>query len=624
MHRSLRLDTLSLLPISIRRFAIPAANGSVDDLDHLLDLVEDDEARYTQCLPVLYANLDPHRIPDEENLDTDAVRCANFALDSLANLDRAPKSTWPDLWPRVWAWIVFFEAYHECLLEPFARPDVCLDLVGFVHAFNDDETTKADINQTIGWRTLVMKAWSTILESVEPPAHHAFPNLCRILREMKIGVQGGFEEILDGAEGATNLGYLVVESIGLFVGEGQSDISDDDLVFLTSVLLFLHHLGNEEILSPALMENGGATDITLAAGAGYDRVGDPDYAIIQETLLLLCMSALHPMLSCHEAMCDALAAGLLNSILLGATISPDGPSASEMRALKQILTLTLPASTAFRDVLSELDTRLQDVRNILESPRFRGSWMYDDWLRFTAIADDRIAFMKVVQSSDFVSSKACDNMDCGVMGPKTQFKRCSHCQQVYYCSSDCQRIDWRVSGHRELCQSIRIFSLKNKDLGMRNLQFMRELLHRDLTEHRYSKNLLLLPPNRLQYFRDLAQTSQCDPFATIMDYGVRESPQLHLEGISRLQGLRPSLPIHWEEHIGRMRRSHGRMELHLMMIPDGFGFSMNPARMVIFPQRSDRPTFHERVRQILQAAGNDVQEEIRHALAMDDGVVKIH
>ncbi|KAF7371457.1 hypothetical protein MSAN_00782700 [Mycena sanguinolenta] len=97
MHRSLRLDTLSLLPISIRRFAIPAANGSVDDLDHLLDLVEDDAARYTQCLPVLYANLDPNRIPDEEHLNTDAVICANFALDTLAEkLDHMPKFTWPD------------------------------------------------------------------------------------------------------------------------------------------------------------------------------------------------------------------------------------------------------------------------------------------------------------------------------------------------------------------------------------------------------------------------------------------------------------------------------------------------------------------------------------------------
>ncbi|KAJ6484687.1 hypothetical protein C8R45DRAFT_1075151 [Mycena sanguinolenta] len=623
MHRSLRLEALSLLPISIRRFAIPAANGSADDLDRLLRLVANDDLRYTQCLPALDANLDPERIPGEENLNTEAVKCANSALYSLVTLTHAPKYTWPDLWPRVWAWIVFFEAYRECLVEPFARPHVCFDLVRFVRAFNDDEPTKTAIRSTVGWRPLVMQAWSMILEFENPQAHYAFPDLCSVIRGMNIDSPGGFEEVLDGAQGAHNLGYLVMRSIRILTNEKDiDDISDEDLVFLTDILLFLQTLGNEETISPALMANGGATDITWAAIAGYNHRGGADRKTAQQTALLLCINALVPMLSCHRAMRDALAAGLVNCIIYGAIILPNARDPAELRGLKHIVTQALPGSTVFQSVLVELDIRLQQFRHISESADLEISWMYDDWRRFLAIADDRIALMKAVQSKDFIPFKACDNMDCGVIRPRGELKRCSHCQQVYYCSISCQTVDWGAGGHREACHSIRVSSFKNKDIGTRNLQFMRQLLHRDLIERRSSKNLPVFSPSRVPHLRELAQTSQSDPFITVVDYGFRDSPRLALEGISRLRDIQ-SLPIHWEEYIARMTRSHGRMELHLMIVPEGFTFSGSSAgpqvRYLMFPQRSERPAFHESVRRLFHADGSNVQEDhIRRLLIASD------
>ncbi|KAJ7832984.1 hypothetical protein B0H13DRAFT_2370646 [Mycena leptocephala] len=62
MHPSLRLDNLAQLPISIRRFASEAANGSLDHLKRLLDLMERGKTsgeKSLLCLPVFYANLDP-------------------------------------------------------------------------------------------------------------------------------------------------------------------------------------------------------------------------------------------------------------------------------------------------------------------------------------------------------------------------------------------------------------------------------------------------------------------------------------------------------------------------------------------------------------------------------------
>ncbi|KAF7371456.1 MYND-type domain-containing protein [Mycena sanguinolenta] len=629
MHRLLRSEALSRLPISIRRFAIPAANGSPDDLAHLLDLVVDDEHRYTQCLPVLYANLDPDRIPDEEHLNANAVKCANFVLDSLADLEYAPKSTWPELWPRVWAWIAFFEAYSECLAEPLTRPHVRFDLLRFVRTFDDDDTTKEDINRTAGWRTLVMQAWLMILESEDSLEHYVFPDLCRAVGDMEITTEEEFEEVLDGAQGPNNLGCVVVQTIERLLVTNRPYISDSGLSFLTLILLFLENLGQHKTISPALMHNGGASVFTAAAGICHEVDHEYDRSAVQQKAVLLCLNALSSMLSCHSAMRDALASGLLHSILYCATFSPDKRLPSEMRGLEQILTRTLPGSTVFQTVLAELDTQLQGVRNTLESPSFQRCWMYKDWLKFMAFADDRIAFMKHVQSKDFVSSKACDNMECGVIRPKAEFKRCSHCQQVYYCCSDCQKLDWRAGGHRETCRSIPIFASKNKNLGMRNLHFMRQLLHRDLTEHRYSENSPLVASIRLRVLRNLAQTSESDPFVTVMDYGFPDGPILYMEAISWMEDFwSMSYPVYWEEHIARMTRSHGRMELHVMIIPEGFMFPgrWGPrTRHLMFPQRSQRPTLHESVRHLLKSGGSNVQKaDIQQLLTVHDSIVRIH
>ncbi|KAJ6484678.1 hypothetical protein C8R45DRAFT_290290 [Mycena sanguinolenta] len=628
MHPSLSLERLSLVPISIRRFAIPAAKGSADDFERLLDLVVNDDHRHTQCLPVMYTNLDPTRIPDDENLHTDAVKCAVFALESLNNFEHAPKSTWSDLWPRIWAWILFFEAYRECLVEPFARPLTCFETLGFWLASNRHEPTRADVRRTVGVRRLVMEAWVSIIsESEKPQEHFAFGDLCAVIRDMTFDAAGDFEEALEGAQGASYLGYLVVQSIKRLLAVERPHFTDQTLGLFTDILLFLEHLGNDKILSPALMENDGAAVITLAAMVSYDT-NHGDRFIAQQKVVLLCLNALSSMLGCHRAMRDALTSGLLHIIIYCAPSAPSTRDPSETRGLRQILSQTLPASTLFQSVLEELETRLPSIQPLLSQlPEFQRCWMYDDWLTFTTVADDRIAFMKSIQSQDYISFKACDNMECGVIRAKTDFKRCSHCQQVYYCCSECQKIDWKAGDHRKWCHSIRIFASKNKDLGTRNLHFMRELLHRDLTEHRYL-NRSLIPSGRLLYLLDLVQTSESDPFISIMDYSLRGTPSLWLSGISHMQQTHPAQHIYWEEYLARMSRSHGRMELHLMFVPDGFMFREHwvpTVRLLMFPQRSERPAFHNSVRNLIQADGRNVQEaDIQQLLIAHDSVLTIH
>ncbi|KAF7336515.1 MYND-type domain-containing protein [Mycena sanguinolenta] len=591
MHQSLRLENLARLPLSVRRLAIPASNGSIDDFNCLFEVLNnlDDEERYTHCLPVLYANLDHMRIPtDEENLHTDAVACATIALDALSDLIGvvSQKSAWPDLWPRVWLWIAFFEAYRECLVGPFARPTVCLELVDFISSFSSDAGTMTLINQTVGVRTLVMKAWAVTLKAEEwdDNSSWAFHDVCCAIRKMRIGSCHDFDEVLDGAGGTAGLAYLVVESIKLLLAQDDAYLSDQNLKFLVDILIFLQNLNRDNVLL-ALMENGGAKFITLAAGATFSLDCGPDRAPRQQRAALLCLNTLHSMLSCHRAMRDSIAAGLLQVVISGATISPHRNS-SELQGLRQILTQRLPASTVFRTVLVEMERQLQSVKDLFNRFGLQHSWIHDDWHAFTTLAEDRIALMKADQSKDFASSKACDNMECGVIREKAKFRRCSECQQVYYCSSDCQKRDWTFGGHREMCDSMRPLLFKNKDLGVRNLSFMRRLLHRDLIEHRYSDRIPLLRPSRLPHLVQLARTKQCDSFITIMDYGSSDGPLFYIEGLSWMMDNHPSYHVHWKEHIARMGRSYRRMELHLMIIHEGFTFRLHdspPVRLLMFP-----------------------------------------
>ncbi|KAF7343656.1 hypothetical protein MSAN_01986600 [Mycena sanguinolenta] len=156
---------------------------------------------------------------------------------------------------------------------------------------------------------------------------------------------------------------------------------------------------------------------------------------------------------------------------------------------------------------------------------------------------------------------------------------------------------------------------------------MRELLPRDITEHRYS-NSSVIPSSQLPYLLDLVQSGKSDPFVSIMDYSFKGTASLWLEGISRVQEVHPSQHIHWEEYLSRMSRSHGQMELHLMIVPEGFMFQERwapPTRHLMFPQRSECPALHNSVRRLVQVDGRNVQEaDIQQLLTANDNVHKIH
>jgi hypothetical protein len=103
-------------------------------------------------------------------------------------------------------------------------------------------------------------------------------------------------------------------------------------------------------------------------------------------------------------------------------------------------------------------------------PSFVKSAMFDAWMRFQTMVKQRLALMTAHLTS--VPRRACGDMEvrfsasadriaidlnhpqCGEIRTKAEFMRCGGCHAVYYCSSNCQREDWRHGRHHAQCNMI--------------------------------------------------------------------------------------------------------------------------------------------------------------------------
>ncbi|KAJ7323327.1 hypothetical protein DFH08DRAFT_817901 [Mycena albidolilacea] len=341
-----------------------------------------------------------------------------------------------------------------------------------------------------------------------------------------------------------------------------------------------------------------------------------------EFMVLKSLNVLHRLIPWHRAMCESLGAGLLRLIIhIVAIPRPLGPKETVM--LEDIVVQTLPSSTVYRTVLKELDMQLQTVDVVdamADLDVLHNFTLYGPFESFLRLAYERIAFMKTVDSQDTVSRKACDNMQCGLIDEKSKFKRCSHCKSVYYCSPDCQKIDW-THGHREACHAS-----QRDDLGAHNYSFMRALLHRDIMEHRYQEFPRLLDPHRLALMRQTVQKNPSHPLVTIMDY-TDGKPMMRVEDVYWQREEDELCHVHWDEHISRMAHSrHGRMELHLMIVLDG-PKNWRHVRRLMFSQRSDRPSFREGLVHIFtqpELEGKNDFERIEELRVASRNAVSIH
>ncbi|KAJ7234659.1 hypothetical protein C8J57DRAFT_1249019 [Mycena rebaudengoi] len=171
MHPSLRVENLSKIPSPLlRRLAVKALDGDLEVLRQLCTkVVPPFGAHATQFLPVLYAVLDPARIPTTDDMDaephslstTQTLGAIRWTMCTLHNLK-------PDI-PRA-----------LCAWSEFA-------LIGKLYV--DDDAARL-IDDTRGVRRLVARSWKVTLElRAEDDFNAAFMDLAAFISGGNI--QGG-------------------------------------------------------------------------------------------------------------------------------------------------------------------------------------------------------------------------------------------------------------------------------------------------------------------------------------------------------------------------------------------------------------------------------------------------
>ncbi|KAJ6563838.1 hypothetical protein B0H19DRAFT_1374489 [Mycena capillaripes] len=140
--------------------------------------------------------------------------------------------------------------------------------------------------------------------------------------------------------------------------------------------------------------------MTKAACALLESTHDGSAAAVNKCLMIL-----GPLLvneQGHRYLQTALSTGFLRVLVFGAQLD-DQP---DIQNSLNVFLLVLSSSLIYHGA-------------------FRRSYMYQEWQEFTSLAQDRIGVLKAFDEQRPSSQKACDNLECGIIGPRTEFRLCS-------------------------------------------------------------------------------------------------------------------------------------------------------------------------------------------------------
>ncbi|KAJ6484230.1 hypothetical protein C8R45DRAFT_1075429 [Mycena sanguinolenta] len=578
MHPALALDNLKRLPSNLRLAANAAIspNRSVADLRVVKrHLATATEKQFIWMLPVFYINLDPTAIPDLDGFDTkapssDAVSVIGRAFMSLEEVSvmRFPESVGVYLWLRVWPWARFIHMYRDHLpgITPPRDDTFCRGFLSFTVALTHHRDTHRRIVATPWFWYLFGRAW-TYLPAIKDPSKQemAAKDIAFFLIEEGITKPSNLDEFVSGAGGTlTDVAHLVISFTDCVLPKRGAALDDTQIHFLGFILIFVC------FLDPAL---GHGTQPTENLGQFGKALLERDFiSVLIEAICSLSKStikeALHPMQKTGGS---------------GNRASNTGWSHLADDLDHQYFVRLLRPSLVNRHSLSALGRALQKTSNLVNTTAFRQCGSYKLWAEFFSVARERVEVLAAFDSNLGVRNVACDNLQCGKIGVKAEFRRCSVCQSMYYCSQACQNMDWRHGGHRETCDSHGklLLSAKNSlDSTARQRAFLRALVHRDY----------LLVRRRL--ISDQIKFMKAHPdgaFVTMFDYTqgavrIRVEPRTVLEPIEGFSG------VEWKSIVSREAASGGRMEIHVV------GTSALKSRQwFVIPLRTSNPFVHDRV-----------------------------
>ncbi|KAF8140797.1 hypothetical protein K438DRAFT_698578 [Mycena galopus ATCC 62051] len=255
--------------------------------------------------------------------------------------------------------------------------------------------------------------------------------------------------------------------------------------------------------------------------------------------------------------------------------------------LRTLLQQVLPRSLISHTVLSAIDRPVEKDAVLLFPPPdpFRSPELFQLWDRFNKAA---LRNVRILQAYNQAVSTVlgCDNMKCEQIRKKNEFKRCSSCRALYYCSTACQALDWYEDGHRDVCKHLRNLRLAEPEtLSARDRSFLLALVHYDHEKH--------LRRSCVDKIAFMHQNPGKQSYLLFNYTGEFEGPQVHSVDSPPDPNPSEESAAQWADQVARAARSGGRLNLVVVLVADGKHVSR---RMV--PVRSPTSEFHHGLSQI--------------------------
>ncbi|KAJ7184848.1 hypothetical protein C8R46DRAFT_1343843 [Mycena filopes] len=592
IHPSLRLDLLAGLSPVYRRTAQTAARASHESLaclNRLNALIERmPDSQVILLLPVYYANLDPADIPTTAELDASAAlpgfERAYIALQGLqivTCIQNYPADVSPKLWPRVWAWIEFFHEYRDNLPDPGpfgAEAYITWGLL--LMGLREHRETAALISKHPGVNAFATRAWMLTLDVPE----NALAEYCAKAEFMLLlnpSEAKNFKAMVAEAGGYDQLAALVVRHITLAFPRDSAK----GVTFYGAVVTILNEADDKfGPFNAALLANGAVAALVKAIPL-LTAINHSIIPSIRSTFFTLVGRRLITPPG-YVGICEAIDAGLLRALVQCMALGLKGPANVDTQLL-ELIQLISPAMVYYA-TMTRIERRLPDADRVSANQDFVNSPVLPAWTNLRSLCEERLLVLKRFKARESPSRKACDNLNCDTgIGLKADYRKCSSCAGVYYCSGACQVIDWKEGGHRTVCRNLRSTRLSEFPLSGRERSFFRAVMQHDLNKQRKK-----LAAQRVHFIRTFPDMDYYVVFDYTQPQRDASAVQIKIHRVPGPTGKRDTAALDWEalwaDAVARVGRSGGKMESQLMVVKEGVA-----TRMRLFPQRTHSKRVHD-------------------------------
>ncbi|KAF7320583.1 hypothetical protein HMN09_00142700 [Mycena chlorophos] len=632
MHPALRLSRLSALSQPYRAQALAAVQGRVLQYRLLNQEISRNcgtgndvpESIVVGLAPLFYHGLDtayieplrqlgdPSQIEGEvledEQTHSHAVARAIHSLNVMEHLfhcESLPGDAARDCWVRLYPWMRFLYELRDHL--PIRWSGFAAESLESVFApvlfhvlrrsqQDDARALLTEIERTPRFWVLIGAIWAGLIRLKDDRGLGLFAHVLLLDERHRVvtnSIPQWYHEFSEGAGGNKSVAELLTQQLRLACPKEPRPLTEDEVEMIEAATsrIFFHSARLDTELNKLLCEAGWVPALTRASIAlarthplsqfrGFHSGEIPHRAF-------LCIShnwKTSPWAA--EWIAEALKADFLVAFLmLVRTLRAVGlgDQHHELRQVFVPITVFIPRWLISYKVLKHLPKALEAARALDPVGCLgEGTEMLRRWRIFETQAKYMVERLEEYQLGTFPMNRACDNLDCGQILDRHQFKRCGGCQATFYCSRACQKNDWKL-GHREGCAEGKEQRTHLSAFSLRDLEFIRYFLNmrRQLPGFRSSVAATQLSfvavatdkhPSRLNartsdatIHEALAEQYFLVDFTEFGQRGYRLQFASMLDDVEATQTR--SVLGRYPDAIARVRQSRGKLVLGLVRLP---------------------------------------------------------